>query len=756
MAETLCLGLLLCVTVASAWLFGGALPDHQSGFSAATLLAVAAGLVWVVASPQLPRVHGLVTVLGLGVALATLQLIPLRDSWRMALSPGTASWQQRLMGEAPTGLAEPQDLAASRRRALTLYPESSRQDLARLLVPMAVFAVASVCLGSAHRQRTLSWLLAGHGALLALFGMVQQLTFNGKLFWTVTMEQGGSPFGSFVNRNHAAAYLNLCLAVLVALLGYEFQTRRAPEVSSREEWRVGDRGSGWLRLLAEIRGRRLLLVAWGVLMFAAVFLSLSRGAVLSLFVAAMAVLAAVLFRRGARRIGLVIVLASVLGAGIAVWFGQAEQLRQDLAELQTDWRAAGRGRLEHWHDAIRMVPDVWRFGSGLGTYRYIYPLYESSYRRGWFYHAENQYLEALIDGGVGGLCLMLSALLLALWAVRRAFRSTSRWRFCLGLGGLFALVATAVHAAFDFNLYMPANGILLALWTGLLFASRGLIPDARTPTEADSQDATQGMTRRRLGWSLILLACVGGLGWSTAQLDHTAEVSQLRRGLKAAKFDSAEVAGDLHRDVERLASLANGDSDACSDLAHWHEAVFRRATVRALQAQFSQTSNTSLLWDATSLIHVHGRWQAARRAGTLGASEAALMPMIQSHLGPAARWYQRACSACPLRAENFLGAAVLAGILGTGDPHVWIDRAVLVAPHDPETLFQAGLIVLQLGDTKAACHFWNRCLRSSADYVEVVIRSGGKYLRPAELVSGVFANLPLRPSRRPNGCRRGE
>jgi len=55
-------------------------------------------------------------------------------------------------------------------------------------------------------------IMAINGVAIAFFGLVQQLTWNGRLFWQVPLEQGGEPFGPFVDRNHAGGFLTLCLA----------------------------------------------------------------------------------------------------------------------------------------------------------------------------------------------------------------------------------------------------------------------------------------------------------------------------------------------------------------------------------------------------------------------------------------------------------------------------------------------------------------------------------------------------------------
>ncbi len=75
-------------------------------------------------------------------------------------------------------------------------------------------------------------LIAVNGAAFSIFGVVQALTFNNKLYWTMPLEDGGLPFAGFVNRNHAGAYLNLCVAASLALLFWAWQRHQRISTSS--------------------------------------------------------------------------------------------------------------------------------------------------------------------------------------------------------------------------------------------------------------------------------------------------------------------------------------------------------------------------------------------------------------------------------------------------------------------------------------------------------------------------------------------
>ena len=49
--------------------------------------------------------------------------------------------------------------------------------------------------------------------IFAVFGILQQVTFNGKLYWFREMRYGGIPFGPYVNRNHFAGFVELIIPV---------------------------------------------------------------------------------------------------------------------------------------------------------------------------------------------------------------------------------------------------------------------------------------------------------------------------------------------------------------------------------------------------------------------------------------------------------------------------------------------------------------------------------------------------------------
>jgi len=142
----------------------------------------------------------------------------------------------------------------------------------------------------------------------------------------------------------------------------------------------------------------------------AVATSLSRGGVLSLVVG----LAVVLFslRRKGFKAYLPLLLILGLAVGLLVWYGAEPTLQRFDEE-----RFAVEGRFNIWRagwDLARRFPI---FGTGLGTFFVVEPLARPALadQNIVHLHAHNEYLEALVEGGIVRLGITLTLVCLVFW-----------------------------------------------------------------------------------------------------------------------------------------------------------------------------------------------------------------------------------------------------------------------------------------------------------------------------------------------------
>src|SRR5258708_10055487 len=176
----------------------------------------------------------------------------------------------------------------------TVSPYDTRLDLQLLLTYAILLFLATQLFRTADDWRGFVWFIMFFGFLVAIFGILQQLTFNGKLYWFREMRFGGIPFGPYVNRNHFAGFAELVIPVALVPL-----------------------------VLGKVRRERRFAVAiFALLPIGALFLSASRGRMLS-FAAEIGVLALlmVLRRAGGRHVlagGVVLLLAFMLVSWLGV------------------------------------------------------------------------------------------------------------------------------------------------------------------------------------------------------------------------------------------------------------------------------------------------------------------------------------------------------------------------------------------------------------------------------------------------------
>ena len=105
-------------------------------------------------------------------------------------------------------------------------------------------------------------------------------------------------------------------------------------------------------------------------------------------------------------------------------------------------------------------------GCGLGAYESCFLPYKSSWPEQTTGYAHNDYLQVMAEFGLPAFgCLLALAALAYGTALRRTgAKNPARWLAIACVGGLSAIL---LHSFVDFNLYIPANG-LLAVWAAAM------------------------------------------------------------------------------------------------------------------------------------------------------------------------------------------------------------------------------------------------------------------------------------------------
>jgi O-antigen ligase len=141
-------------------------------------------------------------------------------------------------------------------------------------------------------------------------------------------------------------------------------------------------------------------------------------------------------------------------------------------DVGTHASTAVQSRAELLATTSHAITDFLPWGSGLGSFQSVYPLYEDPLKVDATYvvHAHNDYAEVALELGVPGVVLM--ALFLAWWAaaVWRVFRTAEAGPF--QRAAAIASGAVLVHSFVDFPLRTAAISACFAMCTALLADSR--------------------------------------------------------------------------------------------------------------------------------------------------------------------------------------------------------------------------------------------------------------------------------------------
>lgn len=378
------------------------------------------------------------------MAVCALQFLPLPFSVHAFVTPAGSDLLDRFSAYSPSGA-----------RPSTLVPRVS----AVAFLKLSAFFVTFLAAWRLPRRRGDIRLFLGAataiGGLVAFLGLIKFFAGDSLAFLFPSGGAPGRASGPFLNPNHFAGYLEMCLPLALGLFllsgpGAAFEGLTPASVSEFI------RGQGSKKALV---GIAVLLMAGGVIA------SLSRLGIFALLLS-LFVFFFVLFRgrRGKAALGLAVFAAFAAVLLTSVYVGLDPVLeRYSLLE------DAGVNRLDAWRMGAGIAADFPITGSGLGTFRHVSPLYQPPSLKGGFHQAHNDYVNIASDAGLPALAAAL--IFLVLWG--RAMLGTAalhgRFRPVAAAAFIAAASAAAVHSIGDFNLQVASNGMLFAavLGTGL-------------------------------------------------------------------------------------------------------------------------------------------------------------------------------------------------------------------------------------------------------------------------------------------------
>jgi O-antigen ligase len=336
------------------------------------------------------------------------------------------------------------------------YEYLSRLELFQVCLYALVYFIAANNVNRGRDRAIVLGILLVLGTLEAMYGIWQAYTkTDAVLHLTRPTAYSSRASGTYVCPNHLAGMLEMILGFALARLAL---------------YRPSERDSIETQVLSKV----MLVYVVLAIMIGIVF-SFSRA---GWFSTTIGLIVFVVWARVGKRVAwqrLAVGAAGVLVFALLIF--SVPQARQylDLTLTSRDNQSTGlrdaslNNRTPLWAASWRIIKDHPIFGTGAATWQWVHPKYREPQMQFSLDYAHNDILQMTADYGIVGFCIIAAALGCFYWQARRLTASsiTSEQRTFV-VGAAVAISILLVHSWFDFNLHIPANGLLFATILGLV------------------------------------------------------------------------------------------------------------------------------------------------------------------------------------------------------------------------------------------------------------------------------------------------
>ncbi|RJR31562.1 MAG: hypothetical protein C4576_31645 [Desulfobacteraceae bacterium] len=381
------------------------------------------------------------------------QIIPLPESVVKFLSSEAVIVARK---SSPASLAAISSPATGKWFSISAYSNPVRQSLILWVTYGLFFLAFTRVLNTRKRIETAAMAILILGCFETIYGMSQTFTGSDHIWW-YRKPFHGSVTGTYVNRNHFAGLMEMVMILALlyaAALSERKKTNGSPPIRKRY---VRARVSALLS--GEQRFNKMNFVLFsGVVTGVGLIFSGSRGGMISAAAAILAAAVLFIIRKSHRRKGIIVLIALAI---ISIYAGPmgAEKVLYGFDFTQKDMETRER----FWQETVRMWHNYPQVGSGIGTFQYVFPKYQSSSDTKKFVEsAHNDWLQFLAEAGVVGILLLLGGIAFYFFhEIKTWKRRHNAFSVCLGIAPIAVFVTMAIHSLTDFNLRVPANFLML-------------------------------------------------------------------------------------------------------------------------------------------------------------------------------------------------------------------------------------------------------------------------------------------------------
>ena len=651
-----------------------------------------------------------ILVLG-GIAIGLIQLVALPDGLTGSFVGRQVEIYQNYSGEEDPAIR------------VSLNREGTWAQISYLIIALAGLLLGSRYFRTSKEIVLLLGICTANGMLLAFLGIVQRLTYNGKVFWIFEVLRG-DPFGPFINKNNGAGFLLMCLACSVGLIPIVMAKRKTkgPALMVSKEMPF------WRQLyfqimyfVAELNATKVAVLLSVVLISSGVMGCVSRGGVVALLIGGIITIISYGLVRKPKNSGLILLPLVGMVLALSIWVGIGEKVLERFERVDLSGVLTLDSRIQHWADTWPAVEEMGVLGSGMGTYRNVHRLYSTGRETGLFEYAENQFFQAIVEAGWPGLILFVLAWVLAFhYAFTLLSKGQSATSIGIGTFGIFLLSSQATASLFDFGMYVPANFFMMSVLVGFLghhahALGRRLKKTTWLKFETPNLVIQIGLLALFAGLTLIGLDLFRKarldrfMQTPTISLDYkNSDLAATDNRIKAMAplvqqcptVKSWNYMAELWIHRTRLGYLADEQSDQA-----YQDAV-------ALLNEEEKAEFDDGIWAVTTLQWIQEHAFFLKQARSKFQARMFLNSnFIEENLMMARSYLQYSRNISPLQPVVHLRLGQIAGVSGEGAGRADMERAIELAPNNTDYREIVGVYYLQSGNAKAALPHFQKILQ---------------------------------------------
>lgn len=725
-------GIVLLMVTLAPWCYGAVDPIFEYGlFVGVGLLAALWGIRSVIDGKFVWFSCPVTLSLGFIFLIGVIQLVPM-PSWILSItSPAAASVRSELLpAQSEIVIAGKAAESEPGWPTISIYSVATRQFLIRMLAVFVLFAVVRVNVASTASLKRLAWVVMANGVALSLFGIGQfvQNRSNQELLQRSVFgyQTRSDVFGPFICRNHFAYYANICIGFTISLLLLGSRTesdrraRKTYKSAALEEQTADEEAT--LSILGILHSPLQLWLSVAIAaIIAGLLCSMSRGGVVALVIGIAITFALRGFTgRRIKRLDLAII-PILLMVALVGWLG-VKPLESRLNPFSSD--LATEGRLSIWSN---LLPLTWRypiFGTGYGTLQYVEPLYREKDYGGYnadvyVDHAHNDYLEAMVEGGIPRLVLTVAIVYFLLRYGRQALkRHEIRTPGRLAFGAMIGISAVAAHSLVDFGMFTPAVTVLVVVTAAQLCNAARSDPST-PPTDRSKHSITiaSGLVPSVAALVVFVAIALVLIGFGSRQAKVHAARIQAFNALKKSKDP------DLARaSLIRAVGISPDDAELRAELGQVY--------IDARQAGFTKIDDRTRFAAASSVFVASSFPLNCLLPITQIEPPSRDRPPVFDEL--AQRGVEQmivARNLCPFLARSHARLAAWAfdanggkaGMAKSDPAENYWNRAIRLAPYDVDLLYFAGQFQLRQNKTEVAWDLWRRSLALQPKHLRDIV-----------------------------------